>query len=103
MKFYEIQLLPHGAGTGSLVVYDSSDPVKIEEALSRGVSLTTAQPGGGKYLLLEKTDREYALTVTTRPPRGPGSKSTHETLKGALNEVAEIENAAEELERGEYG
>ena len=54
MKFYDIRLFPHGAGAGSLVEYDSSDPAEIEEALSRGFLLRTGQRVGGKDLRLRK-------------------------------------------------
>ena len=97
MKFYDLRLFPHGAGAGSLVEYDSSDPVEIEEALSRGFSLRTGQRVGGKDLGLRKIGSEYELMVTS-PPAGPSSKFLHETLGGALNQVAELEKAAEELE-----
>ncbi len=97
MKFYDIRLFPHGAGAGSLVEYDSSDPVEIEEALSRGFLLRTGQRVGGKDLGLRKMGSEYELMVTS-PPAGPSSKFPHETLEGALKQVAELVKLAEELE-----
>ncbi len=97
MKFYDIRLFPHGAGAGSLVEYDSSDPAEIEEALSRGFSLRTAQRVGGKDLRLRKMGSEYELMVTS-PPAGPSSKFPHETLGGTLNQVAELAKLVEGLE-----
>lgn len=87
MKFYEIQASPHGAAP---VEYDSSEPMRIEEALSREVPFTTAQPVGGKDVLLRKTDSEYVLTVTT-PPAGPSRKFLYQTLVEALKAAEELE------------
>ena len=93
MKFYEIRAFSHGA---DLVEYDSGNPSEIEEALSRGVLLTTTNPVGGKEFLLQKTGSEYALTVTV-PPAGPISPFLHETLEAALTQ-AELAKLTEQLE-----
>ena len=98
VKFQEIRLSPHEAG---LVDYDSSDPAKIEAALSRGALPLTVQRIGGEELFLRKIGSEYEFTATI-PPAGPSRKFPHETLGGVLNKVAELVKLAEELEGVKY-
>ena len=96
MKFYEIQLLPHGAGTGSLV-YDSSDPVKIEEALSRGVSRTTAHPVGGKDLVRGSSPLSSVEHNTL--PRGATGNTSDEDSCGSPKDSAPASEASPKGDR----
>lgn len=101
VKLYEIQMSTHGR---ALVPYDLSEPTKIEEALSRGVSrsrgvsLRIVPPvGGSDVSLWKKGADEYKVTVT-KLPAGPTEVFHHTTLAGALDDVRELVKAAEELE-----
>lgn len=94
VTLYEMQVALHAS---TRIDYDTSDPDKLEKALSRGAELRI-DPVGGLYVSLVKPGGMYVVKVIRLRAQPRSEEMRYETLESALNQVEELVKLAEELE-----